>query len=105
VKGVNMQLPAEAFSVKPGGLVEKLVVGGNLATHGAKVTTYAIEGGKVSAIDIKGKVLAHGQGSNAILVAGKGSTPLTNLRAHAKDGRALVEAGGDITDRAGFKAE
>ncbi|MGA7072228.1 hypothetical protein [Bradyrhizobium sp.] len=105
VKGVNMQLPAEAFSVKPGGVVEKLVVGGNLATYGAKVTTYAVEGGKVTAVDIKGKVLAHGQGSNAILVAGKGSTPLTNLRAHAKDGQALVEAGGDITDRAGFSVE
>jgi hypothetical protein len=81
VKGVNMQLPAEAFSVKPGGVVEKLIVRGNLATHGAKVTTYAVEGGKVIAVDIKGKVLAHGQGSNAILVADKGSTPLTNTNA------------------------
>jgi hypothetical protein len=105
VKGVNMQLPAEAFSVKPGGLVEKLVVRGNLVTHGAKVTTYAVEGGKVTAVDIKGKVLAHGQSSNAVLVADKGSTPLTNVRAHAKDGQALVEAGGNITDRTGFSAE
>jgi hypothetical protein len=56
----------------------------------------------VIAIDIKGKVLAHGPGSNAVLVASKGSTPLTNLRAHAKDGKALLEAGGDVTDRAGF---
>jgi hypothetical protein len=105
VKGVNMQLPAEAFSVKPGGVVEKLVVHGNLAIHGAKVTTYAVEGGKVIAIDIKGKVLAHGQGSNAVLVADEGSTPLTNLRAHARDGQALVQADGDITDRAGFSIE
>ncbi len=51
VKGVNMQLPAEAFSVKPGGVVEKLVVVGNLATHGAKVTTYAVEGGKRQRLD------------------------------------------------------
>ena len=105
VKGVNMQLPAEAFSVKPGGLVEKLVVHGNLATHGAKVTTYAVEGGKVIAVEIKGKVLALGQGSNAVLVADKGSTPLTNLRAHAKNGQALVEVDGDISDRAGFSVE
>lgn len=34
VKGVNVQLPAEAFSVKPGGLVEKLVVNGDLVTQG-----------------------------------------------------------------------
>jgi hypothetical protein len=102
VKGVNMQLPAEAFSVKPGGVVEKLTVGGSLVTHGANVTTYAVEGGKVLAIDIKGKVLANGEGSDAILVAGKGSTPLTGVRAHAKAGKALVETDGEITDRTGF---
>lgn len=102
VKGVNMQLPAAAFSVKPGGIVEKLVVGGNLVTHGAKVTTYAIESGKVVAVDIKGEVLANGQGSDAVLVANKGSTPLTNVRARAKAGKPLVQSGGDITDRTGF---
>ena len=104
VKGVNMQLPAEAFSVKPGGVVEKLIVGGNLVTHGAKVTTYAVEGGKVNTIDIKGEVLANGQGSNAVLVSDKGSTPLTKVRARAKAGKALVEAGGEIADRTGFTA-
>ncbi|MDE2461331.1 MAG: hypothetical protein KGL98_08775, partial [Gammaproteobacteria bacterium] len=65
VKGVNMQLPAEAFSVKPDGVVERLIVGGNLITHGAKVTTYAVEGGKVNAIAVKGAVIADGQGSDA----------------------------------------
>ena len=104
VKGVNMQLPAEAFSVKPGGVVEKLVVGGNLVTHGAKVTSYAIEGGKVLAINIKGQVLANGRGSDAVLVSGNGSTPLTGVRAHSKAGQALVETSGDITDRTGFSA-
>ena len=102
VKGVNMQLPAEAFSVKPGGLVEKLVVNGDLVTHGADVATYAIEGGKVGAIGIKGKVLAHGQNSNALLVTNKGSTPLTNVRASAMAGKALVVQGGEVTDRAGL---
>jgi len=102
VKGVNMLLPAEAFSVKPGGVVEKLIVGGNLVTRGAKVTTYAIEGGKVLAIDINGEISAEGQSSDAVLVADNGSTPLTGIRAHAKAGKALVEAGGEITDRTGF---
>ena len=102
VKGVNMMLPAEAFSVKPGGSVEKLVVKGDLVTHGAKVVTYAVEGGKVGAIDIKGKVLAHGQGSDAVLVADKGSTPLTHVRASAAAGEALVVKGGEVTDRTGL---
>ena len=101
VKGVNMALPAEAFSVKPGGIVEKLVVKGDLVTHGAKVTTYAVEGGRVDAIDIKGKVLAHGRDSNAVQVAAKGSTPLTNVRASAAAGKALVVEDGTVTDRTG----
>lgn len=102
VKGVNMQLPAEAFSVKPGGVVEKLVVQGDLVTHGAKVTTYAVEGGKVGAVDIRGRVLAHGQDANAVLVAAKGSTPLTNVRASAAAGKALVVDDGEVTDRTGW---
>lgn len=105
VKGVNMPLPAAAFSVKPGGVVEKLVVGGNLATHGAKVSTYAVEGGQVVAVDIKGEVLAHGQGSSAVLVANNGSTPLTNVRARASAGKALLQADGNITDRTGLSTE
>ncbi len=102
VKGVNMQLPAEAFSVKPGGIVEKLVVNGDLVTHGARVTTYGIEGGRVGAVDIKGRVLSHGRDSNAVLVAKKGSTPLTNVRASAAAGKALVVEDGEVTDRTGL---
>ena len=104
VKGVNMLLPAEAFSVKPGGVVDKLVVGGDLITRGARVTTFAVEGGKVNALDIKGQVLAHGEGSNAILVSNNGSTPLTNVRASAKSGKNLVVTDGEITDRSGLSA-
>lgn len=102
VKGVNMQLPAAAFSVKPGGIVEKLVVNGDVVTHGAKVATYAVEGGRVGAIDIKGRVLAHGQDSSALLIANKGSTPLTNVRANAAAGKALVVEDGEVTDRTGL---
>lgn len=104
VKGVNVMLPAQAFSVKPGGVVEKLAVGGDLVTHGDNVSTYAIDGGKVLAVEIKGKVVANGQGSDAIVVSDKGSTPLTGVRARAKTGKGLVETGGTITDRTGFSA-
>ncbi|MFP5405429.1 MAG: hypothetical protein ACLGHY_03490 [Gammaproteobacteria bacterium] len=104
VKGVNMLLPAEAFSVKPGGVVDRLEVGGNLVTHGAKVTTYAVEGGKVNAIDIKGQVMAHGAESNAVLVNERGTTPLTNVRAVAKSGKSLVVDDGEVTDRTGFSS-
>lgn len=102
VKGVIMPLPAQALSVKSGGSVEKLLVGGDLLTEGAKVTTYAIEGGTVAAIDIQGQVLAQGEGSDAIVVASQGATPLTHVRAHAKAGAALRLLDGEITDRTGF---
>lgn len=104
VKGINTRLPAEAFSVKPGGLVDSLTVGGDLITHGANVTTYAVEGGRVDSIDIKGRVLAHGQNSNAVLIANKGVTPLTNVRAKADAGKNLVVDGGEVTDRTGLSA-
>jgi hypothetical protein len=102
VKGLNVMLPAEAFSVKPGGRVEKLLIGGDLVTHGDNVTTYVVEGGQVLAVDIKGQVLAEGQHSDAVLVADQGATPLTGVHARAKAGQALVENGGAITDRTGF---
>lgn len=95
-------VPAEAFSVKPGGSVEQLVVKGDLVTHGPNVTTYAVEGGKVGAIDIKGKVIANGKNSNAVLVANKGSTPLTNVHASAAAGKTLVLEDGTVADRTGF---
>ena len=104
VKGVIMRLPAEAFSVKRGGSVDRLTVGGNLVTVGANVATYAVEGGKIGAVDIKGEVLAHGQQSIAVLVANKGCTPLTNVRAKAKAGKALVVDDGEVPDRTGLSA-
>jgi hypothetical protein len=102
VKGVIMQLPAEAFSVKPGGVVERLIVGGNLETHGDKVTTCAVEGGKVSAIGIGGEITANGQGSGAVRVSSGGSTPLTNVRVRAKTGDSLDATDGEVTDKTGF---
>ena len=78
------------------------MVGGDLVTHGDQVSSYAVEGGTVLAIDIEGSVLATGQGSNAILVGDKGSTPLTGVRASAEAGKRLQLAGGEITDRTGF---
>lgn len=104
VKGVNMMLPAQAFSVKPGGVVEKLEVGGDLTTHGAKVSTYAVEGGEVRALDIRGQVLAYGDQSDAVVVKKNGSTPLTHVRAVATSGRSLVVEDGEVTDRTGLSA-
>ncbi len=94
VKGVRIQLPAEALSVEPGGAVEKLGVGGSVITCGAKVTMYAVEGGKA---------LANGERPDAVPpVAGKGSMPLTRMHTCARAGSILRETDGESTDRTGF---
>lgn len=100
VKGVIMQLAAEAISVKPGGVVERLVVGGNLETGGDDVTTYAIEGGRVASLEVGGEIIAHGKESAAVRVAGGGSTPLANIRTRASAGTGVIVTDGTVTDRA-----
>ena len=105
VKGVIMQLPAEAFSVKPGGEVQNLIIKGDVVTNGTDVNTYAIEGGKVHNINISGKVIANGKNSNAIFINSGGITPLTKIKAYSKSGKVLVNQGGSITDQTGFTEE
>lgn len=77
----------------------------DLATHGANVTTYAVEGGQVKAVNLKGRMLANGENSDAVLVSKGGSTPLTNVRALAKAGKSLVIAEGEVTDRTGLSVD
>jgi hypothetical protein len=63
-----------------------------------------VEGGRVDALDIKGRVLAHGKRSDAVRVADRGATPLINVRASAPAGRNLVVEDGEVTDRTGLVA-
>ena len=46
-------------------------------------------------------MLALGPNSKAVLVADKGSTPLTNVHASAPAGKAMVVTEGEVTDRTG----
>lgn len=64
VKGVNMELPAYALSVKDGGDAEAIEIKGDLSTEGAEVTTLHIEeGGHLSSLAIDGQLLAEGEQS------------------------------------------
>jgi hypothetical protein len=75
LKGVVTRLPATAFSIKPGGEVNLLSVGGNLETHGDDVNTVTVEGGKITSIDLAGQIIAGGQRSNAVYLAEGGVIP------------------------------
>lgn len=105
VKGVLMPLPAIAFSIKPGGVVESLAVQGDITTYGPNVDTYTIEGGKLEHIQVAGLISAQGPDAHAIVVSAGGSTPLTNVTAGAKSGKVLVNNGGTIADMSGFMEE
>lgn len=64
VKGVYVDLPAYAFSIKNGGSAKNITIKGNLQTFGDEVTTYIVEeGGNPGELQIEGKLIAKGKNS------------------------------------------
>lgn len=75
VKGVQVSLKAIAFSVKPGGTIEKATFGGSLRTHGDDVVTVEVsEGGTVGSITVGGTIEALGSGSTTTAIEGDAPT-------------------------------
>lgn len=71
VKGVQMTLKAIAFSVKPGGTIDAVTIGGSLRTCGDDVVTFDVEdGARIGALTIGGSVEALGAGSKATRLEG-----------------------------------
>ncbi|EFR43653.1 hypothetical protein [Streptococcus pseudoporcinus] len=66
VKGVNIELPAYALSIKNGGEVESLTINGDIITNGDKVMTIAMEEeGQLNQVTHSGQVVANGYQSHA----------------------------------------
>lgn len=65
VKGEQVELSAIAFSVKPGGRVERLEVGGDIRTAGDDLTTVDLDG-PVGAVSVGGRIVAEGVGSTPV---------------------------------------
>lgn len=71
VKGVQVTLKAVAFSVKSGGDIESVTIGGRLRTEGADVVTFEVAaGGTIKALTLGGGIEAKGTGSKATDVQG-----------------------------------
>ena len=84
VKGVQVTLKAVAFSVKDGGEIDAVTVGGALRTEGPGVVTFEVEdGGTIKALTLAGGIEATGAGSRATDV--RGSVP-------SLDGVAVTES-------------
>ncbi|WP_068400757.1 hypothetical protein [Kribbia dieselivorans] len=91
VKGVQITLQAVALSVKQGGSVDSLQIGGRLATAGSNVTTLEVEG-QVNHCSIAGGVVATGEGSDAAHVASGGRIDLDGVQLTAEHGETLLRS-------------
>lgn len=88
VKGVQMPLKAIALSIKPGGQVDRVDIGGKLATSRDRVVTLEIEG-EVATLSVEGGIHATGQGSDGAHVAGS-LADLSTIQIAASHGQPLV---------------
>jgi hypothetical protein len=71
VKGVQVTLKAIAFSVKAGGQIESVAIGGALRTEGPGVTTLEVaDGASIGEVTIGGGIEAKGAGSRATDIQG-----------------------------------
>lgn len=90
VKGVQVVLKAVGLSIKPGGDVGAITVGGTIATSGDSVTTVEIEG-KLGRFDVRGGIAATGTGSDAVHVSGD-VAGLDAIEIAATDGHTVVRS-------------
>lgn len=74
VKGVIMQLKADAISVLAGGSIEKLDIKGDLVTGGDGVVSYHVNGGQVKQMCLGGRIVASGRGASAVVIENGGQT-------------------------------
>jgi hypothetical protein len=98
VKGVQTRLKAIAVSIKPGGNVEVVEVGGSLETHGNEVTTLEVEG-SVGHLAVAGGIAARGKRSDAVHALDD-IPGLEHIELSAADGRELVRDGESNPDQA-----
>jgi hypothetical protein len=92
VKGVQVTLKAVALSIKPGGALERLEVGGAISTSGDDVVTVELADA-VGSWHVGGGIRATGKGSDG-LHHSAGTAPPTGVDISSADGRGLVEVPG-----------
>lgn len=75
VKGVNLMLHALALSIKTGGVVDMIKVGGSIITHGERVDAYSVDGGAVKSISVAKGIHALGKDARAMVLENGGTSP------------------------------
>jgi hypothetical protein len=89
VKGVQMTLKAIALSIKPGGALDELHVGGLISTSGDDVVSVELAD-RVGSWDVPGGILATGNGSDGVHYTRDDSAP-TGVTVTAEQGNDTVE--------------
>ncbi|MFH8616059.1 hypothetical protein ACH4E8_13435 [Streptomyces sp. NPDC017979] len=90
VRGVQTELAATALSVKPGGRIGRVTVGGRIASEGDRLTTVEVDG-ELDSLTARGGISAAGQGADAVHV-GDFALDLSGVTITAVHGRAVVQS-------------
>jgi hypothetical protein len=91
VNGVQFALKAIALSVKPGGKVGTVKVGGRIRTTGDNVVSLEVEDA-VERIDVTGGLVAESKGSDGVHV--RGEVPgLSDVNVRSAHGQVIVRKG------------
>lgn len=91
VKGVNLVLHAVAISIKPGGVVDAIQVGGDVVTHADGVSALTVEGdGLVKSLSVGGAIKALGGNASAVILQNSKSCPLGGVSVTSSGG-AVIE--------------
>lgn len=105
VKGVIMTLPANGVSVKAGGEIQNLILGGGIITEGNHVHSLDVEG-KIAELSVKQDIQANGAESVGAFVAEGGQSPLDHLSVLSKHGVAVhLSRASKVQSRAGLIAK
>ena len=67
VKGVITQLSADGLSVKEGGIIDAVIIGGRIVTNGENVRSLHVQG-EINTITVKGGIVSKGLKSKAVLI-------------------------------------
>ena len=88
VKGVQMTLQAIALSIKPGGAVDRIDIGGRLATSGDNVASLEVLGA-LGELTVAGGIQATGKGSDGARL-GADAPDISHVEITADHGKSIV---------------
>ncbi|MFE3189396.1 hypothetical protein ACFXHA_10335 [Nocardia sp. NPDC059240] len=91
VRGVQTELEAVALSIKPGGGIDTVDIGGQLISEGRGVAAVEI-GGTLGRLDVAGGISALGDGADAVHVLFGERFDLADTEIHARHGKPLSYA-------------